>query len=62
MHILPDVTKAIQEDKLRAAARHQLQDQAHAARRARHQDGPVRRLAHLRVLRFLRVRRVAQAY
>lgn len=59
MYILPEVTRAIQEDKLRAAARRQLQDQARAARRAWHSGGPARRLADLPVLR---VRRVAQAY
>lgn len=62
MYILPDVTKAIREDKLRAGAQRQLHAQAYAARRGRHQGGPARRLAGRRVLDVLRVRRVAQAY
>ena len=62
MYILNDLAKATQDEKLRAAARHQLQGRTYAARRAGNRGGSARRLADLRVLHVLRRRRAAQAY
>jgi hypothetical protein len=59
MYNLDDLAKVTQDEKRRAAARHQLRGQAYAARRAGNPGGSARRLADLRVLRG---RRAAQAY
>ena len=62
MYILNDLARAIQDEKLRAAARHQLHGRAYAARRAGNRGSSARRLADLRVLHALRGRRAARAY
>jgi hypothetical protein len=60
MYSLHDLAKATRDEKLRAAARHQLDGRAsYAARRAGNRDGAARRLPGLPVLRG---RRAAQAY
>jgi len=59
MYSLNDLAKATQDEKLRAAARHQLHGGAYAARRAGNRGGSARRLPGIRVLRG---RRAAQAY
>ena len=65
MYILNELAKATHDEKLRAAARHQLHGRAYPAHRAGNKGDSACRLEDLRVLRVLRVlrgRRAAQAY
>lgn len=61
MYQLPELAKAICDDKLRAAEHHQLCAQAYAARRIGARRG-IARLAGLRLCLAPALRRAAQAF
>ena len=61
MYQLPELAKAICDDKLRAAEHHQLCAQAYAARRMGARRG-IARLAGLRLRLTPALRRAAQAF